>query len=63
MNHFVRECEITKGWFDKLEITEKSRVKRIRNEVLDDVKREILWKFWKEKGKKMKEKKKKGEKN
>lgn len=63
MNHFVRECEITKGWFDKLGIMEKSRVKRIRNEVLDDVKREILWKFWKEKGKKMKEKKKEGEKN
>lgn len=63
MNHFVRECEITKEWFDKLGITKKSKVKRIRNEVLDDVKREILWKFWKEKRKKMKEKKKEGEKN
>lgn len=63
LNHFVRECEITKEWFDKLGITEESRVKRIKNEILDDVKREIFWKFCKEKSKKMKERKKKGEKN
>lgn len=42
LNHFVRECEITKEWFDKLGITEESRVKRIKNEILDDVKRENI---------------------
>lgn len=32
---------MTKGWFDKLDITEESRIQK-RNEVLDDVKRDIL---------------------
>lgn len=55
LNYFVKECEIIKRWFGKLGINEDSRIMRIRNEVLDNGKREILQKFWKEKIKKLEE--------
>ncbi|KMQ84191.1 hypothetical protein RF55_18228 [Lasius niger] len=63
LKHFVKECKITKGWFDKLGNSDEERLKRIRNDDLDKEKGEILWKLWKEKAKKMEEiKKKNGEK-
>jgi len=63
LKHFVKECKITKGWFEKLGKSDEERLKRIRNDELDKEKGEILWKLWKEKTKKREEiKKKNGEK-
>lgn len=53
--HFIKECEIARGWFTELGKDEKERLERIWDESLDNKKGYILRKFCTKKEKVKKE--------
>jgi len=51
IEHFVEECETTRDWFIDLRANWKERIKRLRDENMNEKKRKILINLWKEKEK------------
>lgn len=49
--HYIKECEVTKEWFEILGREVKERFKRLLGEELDDVKEGVLIKLQNEKEK------------
>lgn len=49
LEHYVRECKEVKEWFTKLGNNEEDRLKRIRDDTLNNKKGRTLLKLWKEK--------------
>lgn len=45
LEHYVRECEEVKGWFKELGGNEGERLRRIRDDTLDNKKGGILFKL------------------
>lgn len=57
LEHFVKECEITKEWFKEIGENEEERMKRIWNDDLDGKKIYVLKKIWFKKGEEKRKKK------
>lgn len=45
IQNFIRECRVTKGWFEELGNEVEERIKRIRDDSLGKEKERIIWKL------------------
>jgi len=61
LEHFVRECEETKEWFNNLGESYDEILRRIWSEELDERKGEVLVRLWKRKEGRRKEESKRRE--
>lgn len=49
IKHYIEECEEMKKWFKDLGVDNKEKYKTIWNNELDEIKRRIIKRLWKEK--------------
>lgn len=48
LSHYVKNCNKIKNWFTELVRNKKERLKRIQDDELNKVKKDVLRKLWRE---------------